>query len=67
MEVLANIELPVLIVHRGRIFSLSQTSAGGLVLRILEEAEKPLLDMQRGSCVIVAANSTTPGGAQGMQ
>lgn len=66
METYTNIRLPVIILHRKRLYRLSQTAAGGLVLKAVEGEETSDLDRERGNCVILTANSSTtatPGGA----
>lgn len=46
------LQLPSIIVHRGRIYQLAETTRRGLVLQ-LAESEKKFLDSPRGICDIV--------------
>ena len=67
MDNYTNVRLPLLILHRRRMYRLSQTAGGGLVLKAVEPEQDQDLDRERGDCVIVAPNQTpgtkTPGGA----
>jgi hypothetical protein len=56
MDTYTNVRLPVLIVHRGRMFRLAQTRDGGLVLTAVDPTDPPALDNERGACVMVTAD-----------
>lgn len=46
------LRLPTILVHRGKVYQLSETKRKGLVLQ-LAESEKKFLDSPRGICAIV--------------
>src|SRR3972149_4285104 len=49
------ITLPVIVVHRGKLYRLSETARRGLVLQQADSSQNSL-DIPRGSCCILAVS-----------
>lgn len=60
------VTLPVMIVHRGKVFLLSETVRRGLVLQRANGSQTSPLDPPRGTCcILLGSTRVAPKGLQG--